>query len=135
MIELLKVLGEWLGFFFREGRYRLINSEVGGSFGDALVEFASEDLVWRLVRDRSQIFLDCRPVRGNPESSEWFSADLLVRLCSGRRVDSAVLTEQMAHWFEENLSQIEGRFSPGSLNETAGDLKKLKSRRSRELFG
>src|SRR3954452_23992879 len=135
MSELLKVLAEWLSFFFIRGRYRLVNSDVGSSFGDALIDLASESLQWRLVRDRSQIFLDCRPVRRSGESDDWFSADLLIRLLTGRRVESAELTEGMATWFKRNISEIEERLSGDRLENTVSELKRLKRLRAKELFG
>lgn len=135
MVDLLKVLVEWLSFFFAENRYRLVHSEVGTSFGDALIEFVSETIRWRLVRDRSQIFLDCRPARGEHKDWEWYSSDVLIRLITGQRVESAELTQDMANWFESNLSEIELRFSNERLEETKLQLKKLEQLRAKELFG
>ncbi len=135
MAELLGVLREWLIFFFTDNRYRLVHSEVGTSFGDALIEFASRTLRWRLVRDRSQILLNCRPAEGRYKDWEWYSADLLMRLVTGHRVESAVLTQDMARWFEGNLSEIEQRFSEERLEETQRELKKLERQRGKELFG
>lgn len=135
MVELLNILARWLSFFFATGRYRLVNSESSPSFGNALIDIASGDLEWRLVRDRSQVFLDCRPVSDNLKSHEWFSADLLIRLLSNRRVESAELTSEMARWFEENLSEIEKSLSGDRMVETVGQLKRLKQLRSKELFG
>ena len=135
MSELLRVLREWLLFFFADNRYRLIHSQVGPSFDDALVEFASNTLRWRLVQDRSQIFLNCRPVEGRYKDWEWYSADVLIRLITGQRVESAVLTQDLAHWFETNLAEIEERFSGECLQETRRKLKKLERLRAKELFG
>jgi len=135
MVELLRVLADWLSFFFAENRYRLVHSEVGSSFGDALIDFASNTIGWRLVRDRSQIFLDCRPAQGKHKDWEWYSADVVIRLISGQRVQSAVLTQDMANWFESNLSEIEWRFSDERLEETIRELKKLERLRAKELFG
>lgn len=133
--ELLRVLAQWLLFFFSDNRYRLADPQVGTTYGDALVEFASSTLRWRLTRDRSQLLLDCRPLTGVSKRQEWFSADLMIRLISGRRVESGVLTEEMASWFEENLPEIEERFSPERSEETVNELKKLKRIRAKDLFG
>lgn len=135
MAELLRVLREWLLFFFASDRYRLAHSQVGPSFDDALIEFASNTLRWRLVRDRSQILLNCRPAEGKYKDWEWYSADVLIRLITGQRVDSAVLTQDMATWFEKNLSEIERRFSDERREETKRELKKLEKLRAKELFG
>ena len=135
MGELLRVLREWLLFFFADNRYRLVYSQVGPSFNDALIEFASPILRWRLVRDRSQICLLCRPAEGKYRDWEWYSADILIRLIAGHRVKSAVLTEDTANWFKNNLSEIEQRFSDEQIEETEHELKKLERLRSKELFG
>ena len=135
MSELLRVLRDWLLFFFEDNRYRLVNSQVGPSFDDALIEFASNTLLWRLVQDRSQILLNCRPAEGRYKDWEWYSADVLIHLITGGRVDSAVLTQDMASWFQSNLSEIERRFSEERLEETKRKLKKLERLRAKELFG
>ncbi len=135
MAELLRVLREWLLFFFSDDRYRLVHSQVGPSFDDALIEFASSTLRWRLVQDRSQILLNCRPAEGRYKDWEWYSSDVLIRLLTGQRVDSAVLTEDIAIWFSDNLSEIEQRFSAERLEETRRELKRLEKLRAKELFG
>ena len=135
MAELLRVLREWLLFFFVGDRYRIVHSQVGPSFDDALIEFASNTLRWRLMQDRSQILLSCRPAEGKHKDWDWYSADMLIRLITGQRLDSAVLTQDMATWFEENLSEIEQRFSGERREQTTGELKKLEALRAKELFG
>jgi len=135
MAELLKVLGNWLVFFFEDNRYHLIYSEVGDSFDNALIEFESDRLRWRLVRDRSQILLNCRPSEGKFKDWEWYSADILIRLITGDQIQSAVLTQDMASWFECNLSDIERRFSEDMIEDTQRELKKLERLRAKELFG
>ena len=127
MVELLKVLCVWLSFFFAENRYRLVDSEVGTTYGDALVEFASDTLRWRLVRDRSQISLNCRPARGKYKDWEWFSTDVLIRLITGCRVESAELTEEVASWFQANLSDIEERFSADRFSSVQQPTSRLSS--------
>lgn len=134
MLELLRVLGEWLLFFFGDNRYRLVHSQVGPSFDDALIEFASGTLRWRLVQDRSQVLLHCRPAEGRFKDWEWYSTDVLIRLITGERIESAVLTQDMANWFKRNLSEIEERFSDERLEETRRELKKLERLRAKELF-
>lgn len=135
MAELLRILREWLLFFFTDDHYRMVHSQVGPSFDDALIEFASNRLRWRLVQDRSQVLLNCRPAEGEDRDSEWYSADVLFRLIAGQRLRSAVLTQQMATWFAGNLSEIEQRFADERLEETKRELKRLEKLRAKELFG
>ena len=120
MRELLRVLADWLSFFFNDGRYRIVDSDVSKSFGNAAITLASDELVWLLVRDRSQIFLDCRPLKIKKES--WYSTDLLMRLLTGKRLESAELTEEATSWVGDHLSEIEARFSPGELDKTIHEL-------------
>lgn len=134
MVELLRVLADWLNFFFINNRYRLDHSQVGPSSNDALIEFVSGTLRWRLVRDRSQVLLSCRPSKKGYKESEWYSADIIIRFITEQKVDSAVLTQDMAAWFERNLSEIEQRFSTEQLDVTIAALKRLEQLRSKEHF-
>src|SRR5262245_19483310 len=135
MAELLRVLADWLSFFFTDGRYRLVDSQVSTAFGDALIELASERLSWRLVRDRTQIFLDCSPPQTGKKKREWYSTDVLICLLTGSRVESSELTEEVAKWIEANLTEIETRFSADRLEETSRELKRLERLRAKEMFG
>ena len=133
MRELLRVLAEWLAFFFDDGRYRIVDSDVTESFGNAAITFASDELAWLLVRDRSQIFLRCRSLKMKKES--WYSTDVLMRLLTGKRLESAELTEETASWLGDHLAEIEARFSPGELEHTIHELNELQRVRAKELFG
>lgn len=136
MDALQRVLKEWLAFFFENDRYRVTHSQTGPSFNDALVEFSSTKLNWRLVNDRAQIFLDCSPIATTTNrTSKWYSLDILFRLISGKRLESAVLTKQLSEWIESNLLLIEDRFSEDRLAQTVSELKKLEKLRAKELFG
>lgn len=129
----LRTLADQLGFFFDPGSYRLTGSHVGSTFGDAWITFQGDELTWRVVRDRSQIFLECRPSAGADEG--WYSTDLLLRLLTGRRVGTAELTTETALWVEANLAELEARFGLDRVAGTVEELKELKRRRAKELFG
>lgn len=131
--QLLRLLADKLIFFFAENRYRLADSSVGKSYEDSVVEWRGKKLSWRLVSDRSQIFLDCAPPSSN--AKQWFSIDLLIRLIEGRVVDTAELSDEYVEWLREHLDEVEARFEKGRLDETLGELKRLKKMRSREMFG
>ena len=133
MDELLRALSEWLLFFFDPPGYRLADSEVSPSFGDASVTLEGEDLVWRLVRDRSQLFLECRPSDG--PTDRWYSTDLLIQLLEGQRVETAELDAETAGWVGRHLTEIEARFRPAALPSTVNELKELKRKRAKDLFG
>ncbi len=133
MAEILKALSDWLLFFFAEDRYRLVDSSVSRSMGNASVTFVSDKLRWRLVRDRSQLFLDCRPEKGHDDL--WYSVDLFMRLFDDKAPESAVLTQEMSVWVEQKLPWIEEAFSEEKSQHTISDLKVLKRQRAKELFG
>jgi hypothetical protein len=132
MRELLRTLADQLGFFFEAG-YRLTGSHVGSTYGDAWITFEGDVLAWRIVRDRSQVFLECRAADGPDDS--WYSTDLLLRLLTGRRVDTAELTTETALWVEANLADLEDRFDADRVAGTVEELKALKRLRAKELFG
>jgi hypothetical protein len=133
MRELLRTLADQLGFFFDPGGYRLTGSHVGTTYGDAWITFEGDVLAWRVVRDRSQVFLECRATDGPHDV--WYSTDLLLRLLTGRRVDTAELTAETALWIEANLAELEARFDADRVTGTVEELKALKRRRAKDLFG
>jgi len=135
MDELQKVLKKWLSFFFIENRYQIVKAEVGVSFNDAVIDFSSDRLIWRLVNDRSQILITCRPVKGKYKDWDWYSVDLLLRLIDGKKLNSVVLTEEISQWIKNNLTKIEEKFSADSLNKTKKELAKLEKLRAKEMFG
>ena len=133
MVELLKVLAEWLNFFFTDNRYRIIDS-LSETSGDAFIKLASDNIIWNLVRERSQIFLECRPRGVKLKQWEWFSTDLLIRLITGSIVESSELTEEIAWWCKNNIFDIEERFTDNRLEETIYKLKEFAQQRSKRLF-
>lgn len=133
MRELLRTLADQLAFFFDPAGYRLTGSHVGETYGDAWITFEGDALAWRVVRDRSQVFLECRA--SDAPDDGWYSTDLLLRLLTGRRVDTAQLTSETALWVEANLSELEARFAADRAAATVEELKALKRKRAKELFG
>jgi len=134
MAELLRILADWLIFFFDDNRYRLVYSEVGSTYGDALVELTSDRIRWRLVRDRSQVRLICQPVEGTYKKWDWFSIDLLMRLITGSPPNSAMLTPEVAQWLSVHLTEIEERFANNRLPETIRELRHMERVRAKEIF-
>lgn len=135
MDELQRILEEWLSFFFKEGRYKVTDSKTGSSFNDALIDFSSDRLTWRLVNDKAQFFLSCRSSHGRYKDWERYSVDLLRWLLEGKKSNSAVLTQEMSEWVSENLSAIEEKFSLENLSNTKAELDKLEKLRAKALFG
>ena len=135
MDELQRILKVWLRFFFVGGRYQVVNTQTGPSPGDALVDFSSARIIWRLANDRSQPLLSCCPGLGKYNDVESYSIDLLVRLIDGEKMGSAILTKEKSEWIEANLLAIEDLFTAEKMAQTISDMKKLKKLRAKELFG
>jgi hypothetical protein len=85
------------------------------------------------VRDRGQLFLDFQSPAS--PSRDWYSVDLVYRLLTGERRDSAELDEQYAQFICERLLDIESSFSGKRMAETKERLVALERLRAKELFG
>lgn len=133
MSELQEILSGWLGYFFSDGRYRLVEIDPDGTSGYDFIAWASDILIWRLSSHRFQVLLEYRPVTGKDD--DWYTTDLLVRLIFGKRVSSSTLTKEVTEWIEQNLVDIESRFSEERLSATMRELQELERIRGKELFG
>jgi len=133
MTEILDYLARFCSFLWAGSRYRIVDSAVSPSFGgDAWVTVASDELRLRFVRDRGQLMLD---VQGPADGKDWYSIDLLRRLITGERQDSALLDAGYAAFLREHLARIESLFFPEEAAETRSRLRELKRKRAKELFG
>jgi hypothetical protein len=135
MHEILEFVVKYCSFLWRGARYRIIDSAVSSSFGgDAYLTISSDEVRIRFVRDRGQLFLDLQPA--NPDKREWYSIDLVRRLITGERLDSAELDAGYANFLRDSFAEIESRFAdPERFPSTEAELRKLKRKRSREMFG
>jgi hypothetical protein len=120
--------------FLAAGNYRLVSSRGPESMGCFAIEFASDTMMWRLVRDEGEFFLNCRRLGKKGLSGERYSLDLLIRLVTGVREDSTPLTEDSFRWLEANLAEVEDRFSDSRLLSTVDELQELRRQRSKEMF-
>lgn len=133
MAQLLQILSSWLVFFFEKGEYRITDSVVSRSFGNAKILVSSDTLEWQLVRERSRVVLECRPVR--QKLSSWYSLGLLIRQFGGGGADGDELTEDQAAWLAENLAKVEIGFGEACCEETIAGLEAQKIHRANEYFG
>lgn len=135
MTQILLFIANYMGFLWADGRFRIVGSDVATSFGsDALLIVESEQLRLRFVSDRAQLFLDLQPP--NPERpNDWYSIDLVRRLFLGQREESAVMDATYAQFLGENLQAVETRFDVENWSATREQLKKLKVKRAKEMFG
>lgn len=119
MNEILAFLIRYCSYLWAQGRYRFTDSGAAASFGgDAYVTIESINLRMRFVRDRGQVFLDFQEI-GASEKDAWYSIDLVRRLLTGERQDSAEMSEDHARFLQESLPDIERMFSDGpTLPET-----------------
>jgi hypothetical protein len=135
MTEILRYLIEWLSFLYAPGRYRFVDSGTSTSFGgDAFLILESDVMRIRLIRDRGQMFMDFQSCAERGEM-DWYSIDVVRRLLTGQRQESAELSPDYARFLEERLDEIERRFSDGEISATRKALKSLEKTRAKELFG
>lgn len=135
MTQILSFIAAYMGYLWQGARFTIVGSEVTTSNGgDALLLVASDRVRLRFVRDRTQLMLDLQPT-DVPKPDEWYSVDLVRRLCRGERETSGLLDESYADFLEENLGDIEHRFAPEQWPHTRAELKRLKVERAREMFG
>lgn len=127
-------LAEHLDFLSDEGFREAGSEQTGHNGGDAWLVMESDRLRLRFVRDRGQLLLDLQPVAPTSHR-EWFSVDLVRRLCRGRPERSAVLDEGYADFLREQLPDLVVRFAPDRWPRTREELVELKRVRSREMFG
>ena len=135
MTQILLFIATYMGYLWKNSRFRVAGSEVATSFGgDALLLVESEQVRLRFVSDRAQLFLDLQPASADG-NDEWYSIDLVRRLLLGHREGSAVLDSSYADFLNQHLDEIEARFVGERWPETRAELKTLKVRRAKELFG
>ena len=135
MKDILQFLMAYCSFLYENNRFKFVDSRVASSFGgDAFLVLASDSLKIRFVRDRGQLFLDFQSLQHGKEA-DWFSIDVLHRLVTGEKQESAELTGDYASFLRENLEEIESRFSSDRLTDTVKELRKLEQTRAKELFG
>ena len=132
MRELLHLLANQLNFFLDPHGYSIIGSG-GTAAGNAFVDMRRGDLIWRLVRDRTQVTLELR-FEGDPDSKA-YSTDILKRWLSGERDDeAALLTDAIAVWVRDHLPEIEKALGERR-EETISAWASLERLRAKELFG
>jgi hypothetical protein len=136
MQDLLEHLVRYWSFLWVSARYRITDSRTSTQFGgDAYLVVASDALRLRFVRDRGQLFLDLQPPWAG-KTAEWYSVDLVYRLVTSRRRESAELDEDYVALVRDRLAEIESLFSnKESFEATKVELDKLKKTRTKEMFG
>ncbi len=134
MTELLQVLASSLVFLLEPGRFRIVDSSSGSSFGDASVTLQSEGLRLELVRDRSQISIRLQPV-GSP-TDDWFWLGVLRRLLDGDRPGSDELDTAAINFIRRWLAELEDTVANAQgRDELVAQLVRAREERSKELFG
>lgn len=133
MTQLLEFIVKYMGFLWKDARFKISDSVVGTSNGgDALLLVESQTMRLQFIRDKTQLFLYFQPTVGE---KRWYSVDLIRRLFTGRQEESGLLDQSYAKFIEQNLDQIERLFSSEEWESTCSDLRKLKKQRAKELFG
>jgi hypothetical protein len=135
MTRILAFIASYCGFLWIDAKFRIVGSEISSSGGsDALLLVESDALRLRFISDRRQLLLDMQPAQTS-EPNEWFSVDLIRRLILGRPEKSAILDESYAVFVQEHLGEIEERFADEQWPRTHAELRTLKVKRAKEMFG
>jgi len=132
MNELLTYLVTRLSFLYNDYGARFVDSQVSGPH--ALLVLQAGELRLRLVRDRSQLFVDFQG-REKPSDDDWFSFDIIRQLLTGDIADSAEMDDEKVQFIHDNFSVIVDAFSPGKREETEKKLHKYEHERAERLFG
>lgn len=134
MNELLQLLTGSLGFLLEPGRFRIVDSSSGRSFGDASIKLQSAGLRLELTRDRSQNSIRFQPADGPID--EWFWIGVLRRLLEGDRPGSDELDQGAIEFLRRSLDDLERRVaSDEERHALVGELIRVRNERSEELFG
>lgn len=134
MSELLRLLASSLAFLLEPGRFTIVSSSSGRSFGDARVTLQSETMRLELIRDRSQNAIRFQPVIGSAE--EWFWLGVLRRSLDGDRPGSDELDGAAIGFLRRSLDTLENRLIDSTAREVLiAELTQERSDRSVERFG
>lgn len=120
-------------FLWTDARFKIVDSDVRRSNGgDAVLLLESSVLRMRIVCDRRELMLDLQPVA---ETKEWFSLDLVRRMFTGQPEPSALLDASYAEFLDLRMTELETRCSEDNWASTLAELRALKKKRSKEMFG
>ncbi|MBN1852517.1 MAG: hypothetical protein JW829_07320 [Pirellulales bacterium] len=131
MNELLTYLVSRLSFLYNQYGARFVDSQVRGPHASIVLE--AYELRLRLVRDRSQIFVDFQSSE-NPSEDDWFSFDMIRQLLTGEIVDSAEMDDEKAQFIDDHFREIVDAFIPSRRKETEGKLHEYEHARAERLF-
>ena len=124
--------------FLTKGGYVVSDRLVATSFDNALVDFSGHEMKVRVIRERSQVFIDFAAMV-DPET--WFDLDIVLRLLDAdtesRRVvgSGEASVEALAAVLQQYLSSIEIAFETKNYPTTKQKLAALQEKRADERFG
>ena len=124
--------------FLKQVGYRESGSEyVPESFGNAFVEYRSDTLRLRVIRDRGQFEL----ALGSADHSKLFDADIVFRLIGADEQSRPVVSdtnatpETLAKALRRNLALLEAAFRREQYASTVRELDRLLDVRLKERYG
>ena len=132
MSELLTYLITRLSFLYNDYGTRFVDSQVRGPHAALVLE--AGPLRLRLLRDRSQVFVDFQSAE-NPSEDDWFSFDMIRQLLTGEVIDSAEMDDEKAKFINDYFEAITEAFRPTNRKETEKKLHEYEHARAERLFG
>ena len=132
MTKLLQFIITHFAYLYEELGCRFADSQVHGP--NAVLVFEVDEVRLRLVRDRSQTFVDFQnKCRGS--KNRWFSFGVVRQLLTGHVGGSEELDAEKAKYIYEHFDEIKNIFANANASETEKALKKLERERGKRLFG
>lgn len=129
MTEILQFLAGQLSFLYSKYGFRITDSMVSDSFGgDAYLVIEREELRIRLVRDRSQYFIELQSTQKS-QSNSWFTVDLLRGLMGLPSDDNAFMTNENAQFLETHLDAILSEFRDSKITSRLNAEESKRSKR------
>lgn len=132
MNELLEYLVKKLSFLYEKYGARFVDSKAQES--NAFLVLELDNFRLRLVRDRSQIFIDIQSNYDLKNEKEWFSYDVISQLISGEVEESAVLDDLKVEFIKEHFDELENIFAASEVDATINKLHGLEKERAKRLF-
>lgn len=126
-----------LAALMEQWQFRLVETAQSRSFDNAFVVLQSDDVRMRIVRDRSQVFVD---FASSTEPETWFDLDILLRLLKSAlphvgALQAARNVADAAERIKKYYPEIRELFSASRFDENKVRLHALKRARTRERFG
>ena len=134
MEEILSLLVNDCLFLFEDLRFRITDSVVSDSGGNAQVTLKNSNIMIRIINETGRLFLDFGVVVGKTEKARWYSIDIITEYITGEDVNTSLLDEGNLLFLRKNAEVVCNFFSGKDFLGSLGNLSELKRKRAKQLF-